>query len=119
MATCEEDDDVKDTLSLLKRLDHEWGFFIPFIYVPMQIYSTAERGRFILENMTRYHWTLMEELLKHDIMVLERLSSHTIFGKNKFYNQVNFINEAKFLRNLLFKLLHVGLFRIYRNKSKH
>ncbi|MHA1315327.1 MAG: B12-binding domain-containing radical SAM protein, partial [Candidatus Helarchaeota archaeon] len=37
----EEDDDVKDTLSLLKRLDHEWGFFIPFIYVPMQIYSTA------------------------------------------------------------------------------
>ncbi|MHC1592114.1 MAG: B12-binding domain-containing radical SAM protein [Candidatus Helarchaeales archaeon] len=114
----EEDEDVLETIQLIKRLNRSWGFFIPFVYVPMKIYSLPERNRFIVENMTQYHWTLMEELIKHDVLVLEQLSRHPIFGKNNFYRQVNTINETKLLQRILLKLLHLGLFRIYKKKSK-
>lgn len=113
----EEKEDVVDTLRLLKKLDRSWGFFIPFFYVPMRIYSPSEWNRFIMDNMTWYHWTLFEELLKYNVEVLDSLSSHPTFGRNSFYHHMNLINRMKPLRSMLYKFLRFGLFRLYRKKS--
>jgi len=63
----EDNEDVKQTIQLIKELDNRFAFYFPIFFVPISTTPLKDQRRFVYEYASSYHWKLILECWKHNV----------------------------------------------------
>jgi radical SAM superfamily enzyme YgiQ (UPF0313 family) len=63
----EGDEDVKQTIQLIKDVDNRFAFYFPIFFVPISTTALNGKRRFIYEHASQYHWRLILQCWKHNV----------------------------------------------------
>jgi len=77
----EEEEDVRQTIDLIKSLRHYMAFFFPLSFLPVKHTSLGGEARCVRERMTVAHWELLEVTWKHNLRFFNRAFSYVAEGR--------------------------------------
>lgn len=63
----EDDEDVKQTMQLIKEVDNRFAFYFPIFFVPIGTTPLKDQRKFIYEHASQYHWRLILQCWKHNV----------------------------------------------------
>jgi len=63
----EENEDVKQTMQLIKDVDNRFAFYFPIFFVPIGETPLDDQRRFVNEYASQYHWRLILQCWKHNV----------------------------------------------------
>ena len=63
----EDDEDVKQTIQLIKEVDNRFAFYFPIFFVPISTTPLKDQRRFVYEYASPYHWRLILQCWKHNV----------------------------------------------------
>jgi len=63
----EEDEDVKQTMHIIKEVDNRFAFYFPIFFVPIGTTQLKDQRRFIYKYASPYHWRLILQCWKHNV----------------------------------------------------
>jgi radical SAM superfamily enzyme YgiQ (UPF0313 family) len=99
----EDDEDVKQTMQLIKDIDNRFAFYFPIFFVPIGTTALNNQRRFIYEHASQYHWRLILQCWEHNVKYVCRafdlvsegrypmLRVGLRFGINALYNVIQIV----------------------------
>ena len=63
----EDDDDVKQTIQLIREVDNRFAFYFPLFFVPISTTPLRTGRRFVAEHASPEHWRLILECWRHNV----------------------------------------------------
>jgi radical SAM superfamily enzyme YgiQ (UPF0313 family) len=63
----EDNEDVKQTMQLIKDVDNRFAFYFPIFFVPIGTTPLNDQRKFIYEYASQYHWRLILQCWKHNV----------------------------------------------------
>lgn len=77
----EDEEDVRETLNLIKSLRKFTAFFFPLAFLPMKHTSLADQTRCAREQMTVANWELLEVTWKHNLRFFNQAFGYVAQGR--------------------------------------
>jgi radical SAM superfamily enzyme YgiQ (UPF0313 family) len=68
----EDEEDVKQTIQLIKEVDNRFAFYFPIFFVPIGTTQLKDYRRFIRKYASPYHWRLILQCWKHNVKYMCR-----------------------------------------------
>jgi radical SAM superfamily enzyme YgiQ (UPF0313 family) len=77
----EEEEDILETIDLIKSLTHHLAFFFPLSFLPVKHTALSQSARCIRERMTVAHWELLEVTWKHNLRFFNKAFGYVAEGR--------------------------------------
>ncbi len=80
----EDEEDVHETIRLIKSLEDYTAFFFPLAFLPVKHTSLADSTRCVRKQMTASNWELLEVTWKHNLRFFNRAFGYVAQGRFPF-----------------------------------
>ena len=77
----EDEEDIRETISLIKNLTHHLAFFFPLSFLPVKNTPLAQSAHCVRDQMTVAHWDLLEVTWKHNLRFFNKAFGYVAEGR--------------------------------------